>query len=53
MNWLIYIGGWMVLWFICNAIMRVTIEAPDHVFYFWSTIPITLIWIWICWRFIA
>lgn len=61
MNWLMYIGGWVVFGSIAWAMVFGTlpIDAPRTVFegvanergsvMFWSW---TMVWAWICWRFI-
>ena len=55
MNWLIYIGGWLLfgefVWGILLLLPNVDIKNPSHgrgYMFSW-----TLVWVWICWRFIA
>lgn len=53
MNWLLYIGGWLPGWAVFNAIISYQ-DKTNSTFGVWVKMTSwTMIWIWICWRFVA
>ena len=62
MNWFLYIGGWIIIFFLSfvafiGAMSGVEGFTPVDSFYFSMFIilvlPVFFIWIWICWRFFS
>jgi hypothetical protein len=51
MNWLIYIGGWMLGWFFFNSYIKLQEGNSDYATAF-KLVTWTLIWMWVCWKFI-
>lgn len=54
MNWLVYISGWFIGWAIFNRLFDIDNKDPkdrDWLLYF-KSIAWTMLWIWICWKFI-
>ena len=53
MNWLIYVGGWLIaeelLMGLCEYFNREKYNVVQVLIW---TFNWTLVWIWICWRFI-
>ena len=48
MNWLVYLSGYFVGWIFFNSLTQ---TESDTV---WArVISWTMLWVWICWRFIA
>lgn len=50
MNWLIYLGGWILGWAIVNT--HIASGMKDNAVYLVKVISWTFVWIWICWKFI-
>lgn len=50
MNWLLYIGGWILGWAIFNGLWQSKIG--DNWISCMKIISWTTLWIWFCWRFI-
>lgn len=61
MNWLIYIGGWVVFGYFIELIANIIISQNNSFFHtdkniiarkLFGLIFWTMTWIWICWKFI-
>jgi len=50
MNWLIYISGWVIGWAFFNGLIQ---NGNDNFNVIVKIIVWTMVWIWICWRFIS
>ena len=48
MNWLLYIGGWIL----GNHILLSEKEhsMPPNLYTFYKVLSWTMVWIWICWK---
>jgi hypothetical protein len=51
MNWLIYIAGWIIGWALINTIINAP-GANKDITLFMKIITWSLVWVWICWKFI-
>ena len=51
MNWLIYIAGWVGGWAIWNTLLSDGVNEKNYIFMS-KLILWTMLWVWICWKFI-
>jgi len=52
MNWLIYISGWFLGWAFWNSFLNFPNDKTDMNVYI-KLVSWTMMWIWICWKFIS
>ena len=50
MNWLLYISGWVFGWVVINTFVYPS--NKDNRVFVVKLIMWTMLWVWICWRFI-
>lgn len=52
-NWLFYLGGWVIIGFTLERILFGEIGDVEKAMQrLGSLIGFTMVWIWICWKFI-
>jgi len=54
MNWLIYISGWFIGWAVWNGLINYTSKdkKEENAVTIVKLTIWTMMWIWVCWRFI-
>jgi len=52
MNWLLYISGWFIGWVFWNGLIK-NGNGQGELITIIKLITWTMLWIWICWRFVS
>jgi hypothetical protein len=52
MNWLFYLSGWFLGWAFWNGFLTIGGKKDDGFATSAKLITWTMMWIWICWKFV-